>query len=401
MKLFVDEICRNFQVNSKIDGGFDFRQHLTRLQLVDCPFQHLTVKVEPDGFDVPVLLTAQQVPGAAQLQVQSRDSKTCAQFAEFANGGKPAAGNLGQRFIRRYQEIGVSTTVGPADSAAQLVELREPVAVGAIHDESVGKRNIETIFNNGGRNQNIEFVMHEFCHHLLELFLIHLTVGDANPRLGSQVLHEAGERVNRFDSVVDNVNLATALEFEIDGILNHNRLELDDHGLNRQAVTGRSFNDGHVAQSAERHVQRPRNRCCRHGHDIDLFLDVFQTLFMSDTKPLLLVDDHQSEIVELDVLRQQAVRTDDDIDLARFDITYDFPLLFGRDEAAQHRDGDRKGRESFFERFVVLVAKDRRGRQHRDLLAVADGFKGGAHGDFRFAITDITADEAIHRQRRF
>ena len=126
---------------------------------------------------------------------------------------------------------------------------------------------------------------------------------DAVARFGSQLLNEIGERVNRFDSIVNNVDLAAPLEFEIDRILNDNRLELDDHGLNRQAVTRRSFNDGHVPQSAKRHIERPWDRCCGHRHDIDLFLDVFQPLFMRDAKALLLVDDHQSEVMELNVLR--------------------------------------------------------------------------------------------------
>ena len=95
------------------------------------------------------------------------------------------------------------------------------------------------------------------------------------------------------------------------------------------------------------------------------------------------------------------MRTDNDVDLARFEITNNFLLLLGGDESAQHRDGDRKCSESFFECFVVLITKNRRGRQHRDLFAVTDGLEGCAHSDFRLAITDIAADQAIHRHRRF
>ena len=146
-------------------------------------------------------------------------------------------------------------------------------------------------------------MMHEFCHHLFELFLAHLTVGDTNARLRSQLLNEIGERVNGFDSVVNNVNLAAALELEIDRIFNHNGLEFDDDGLNRQPVTRGSFNDGHIPQTAQRHIERPRNRCRRHCHDIDLFFDLFQPLFMGNTKPLFFVDDHQTQIVKFNVLR--------------------------------------------------------------------------------------------------
>ena len=94
------------------------------------------------------------------------------------------------------------------------------------------------------------------------------------------------------------------------------------------------------------------------------------------------------------------MRADDNVDLARFEIANDFPLLFGGDEAAEHCDCDRESGKPLFERFVVLITQNRRGGQHRDLFAVADRLEGCAHGDFGLAITDITADEAIHRQRR-
>ena len=41
------------------------------------------------------------------------------------------------------------------------------------------------------------------------------------------------------------------------------------------------------------------------------------------------------------------------------------------------------------------------GRQHRDLLVVADGFECRAHGDFRLAVADVAAEQAVHGLRRF
>ena len=40
-------------------------------------------------------------------------------------------------------------------------------------------------------------------------------------------------------------------------------------------------------------------------------------------------------------------------------------------------------------------------RQHGDLAIVADGLEGRAHGDFRLAVADVAAEQAIHRRRRF
>ena len=83
-----------------------------------------------------VLLSAQQVTGASQLQIQSGNAEPGAQFAEFPDGRKPAAGDRRQRIIRRNQKIGVSTPIRSADPAAQLIELRKPESIRAIDDQA-------------------------------------------------------------------------------------------------------------------------------------------------------------------------------------------------------------------------------------------------------------------------
>src|ERR1041385_626241 len=94
------------------------------------------------------------------------------------------------------------------------------------------------------------------------------------------------------------------------------------------------------------------------------------------------------------------MRSDNEIELAGFEIADDSLLLFRSDEPAQHLDGHREGGKAFFEGFKVLIAKNRCRRQHRNLLSVANSLEGGAHGNLGFTVTDITANEAIHRQRR-
>src|SRR5215470_8067862 len=50
---------------------------------------------------------------------------------------------LGQRLLRREQEIGVGPLTAPADPAAQLMELGQPVDVGAVHDQRVGVGDVQ------------------------------------------------------------------------------------------------------------------------------------------------------------------------------------------------------------------------------------------------------------------
>ena len=68
----------------------------------------------------------------------------------------------------------------------------------------------------------------------------------------------------------------------------------------------------------------------------------FSRSLWRDAEALLFVDDDEAEIAELDVLREQAVRADDDVDLAVGDLLRDFLLLLSGAEAADHLDANRE-----------------------------------------------------------
>ena len=118
-------------------------------------------------------------------------------------------------------------------------------------------------------------------------------------------MNEIRQRVDRLHAVVDDINLAAALELKVDGILDNGGLELHHDGLNRQPVARRRLDNRHVAQAAERHVQSARNRRRSHRQDVDLFLDLFEPFLVSNAEPLFFVNNHQTEILKLDVLRQE------------------------------------------------------------------------------------------------
>ena len=94
-------------------------------------------------------------------------------------------------------------------------------------------------------------------------------------------------------------------------------VELDDVGLDRQAILRRRLDHRHVADADQRHVQRARNRRRRHRQHVDLLAHLLDALLVRDAEALLFVDDQQAEVLELHVLREQAVRADDDVEPAR------------------------------------------------------------------------------------
>ena len=124
---------------------------------------------------------------------------------------------------------------------------------------------------------------------------------------------------------------------------------------------------------------------------------LLQPLFVANAEALLFIDDEQAEVLKLQIFREQAMRADEDIDLARLDFLEDLFLLLRRAEARDHLDVDGKAGEALLEGLVVLEGEDGRRGEHRDLLVVLHGLEGGAHGDFGLAVANIAAEQAVHR----
>ena len=145
------------------------------------------VEVEADVGDVAGLLAAEQVAGAADLQVLHRDRHAAAEVGVLGQRREPLVGGLGERLLRRVEEVGVGPLAGSADAAAQLVELGEPEGVGALDDHRVGVGDVEAGLDDRGAHEHVEALLPEVDHHLLELVLAHLPVGGRDPRLGHEL----------------------------------------------------------------------------------------------------------------------------------------------------------------------------------------------------------------------
>ncbi len=138
-------------------------------------------------FDVAVLLAAEHVAGAAEFEVESGDAEAGAEFAEFFHGGEALAGDFGEGGFGRDEEIGVGALGGAADAAAELVELGETEAIGAIDEDGVGAGDVEAVFDDGGGDEDVGFVANEFEHHAFELFFAHLAVADDDASFGDEL----------------------------------------------------------------------------------------------------------------------------------------------------------------------------------------------------------------------
>ena len=118
---------------------------------------------------------------------------------------------------------------------------------------------------------------------------------------------------------------------------------------------------------------------------------------MLDAEALLLVDDHEAEVLDLHAGLQQAVRADDQVDRAVGEALEGLLGLLVGLEPRQRPDRHRELAEPLGERRVVLLHQQRRRHEQDDLLAVLDRLERRAYGDLGLAVADVTADQAVHR----
>ncbi len=190
-----------------------------------------------------------------------------------------------------------------AYAAAQLVELGKAEAVGAIDEDSVRAGDVQAVFDNRGGYEDVGFVADEFQHYSFQLFFTHLAVGNHDAGLRDELRHQRGERINGFDAVVDEIDLAVAGHFVFDCAADQLFAKGRHRGLNRQAVARGSFDQRHIAEADQRHVEGARNGGRGEGQRVYVLAHFFQALFVRHAEALFFVHDQQAEVLELYVLR--------------------------------------------------------------------------------------------------
>jgi hypothetical protein len=218
---------------------------------------------------------------------------------------------------------------------------------------------------------------------------------------GTSRCSSPADRENRFDAIVDEVDLPAARQLVANGTLDDRCVELDHVGLDRQPVLGRRFDHGHVADADERHVQGARDGRGGQRQYIHLLPHLLDAFLVGDAEPLFLVHDQQAEVLECHVLRQQPVGPDQDVELAFRHFVERLLDLLRRPEAADHVDCHGEARETLDQRLLVLKGQHRRRREHRHLLAVHDRLERGAHRHLGLAVADVAAEQAVHRRGGF
>ena len=215
-------------------------------------------------------------------------------------------------------------------------------------------------------------------------------------KLGDPVAH----LLDRLHAVVQEIDLALALELAIDRVADDALVVTADDRLDRQAIERRRLDRGHVFHAHEREIKRARDRRGGKREHIHELEELLELLFVQHAEALLFVDHDQAEIFEDDIAGNEPVRADDDIDAAVAQQLEHFALLGVRAETAEHFDRGPDNRASAAGSFEMLLREHSRRREHGDLFAFHDRLERRANRHLRFAEADVAADQPIHRARQ-
>ena len=320
----------------------------------------------------------------------SRSASTCSRFS-----APSVIDPLGGQ-----SEIGVGAGLGPADAAAELVKLGEPEAVRAVHDQGVRAGDVETALDDAGGQQHVILAVVESAHPFLDLGRAHLAVGGDRLHFGHLLGKPYLEVGQIGDSRRDEEALAAAIMLAQQRLANHDRVPRRDVGADREPVDRRGLDDAQIAQSRHRHLQRARDWRRGQRKHVDVGPERFQPFLVGDPEMLLLVDDHQTEPLEVNRLGQQRMGADDNVDLSVLDA---FAGLFGLGrghEARQPPDVDRETLQALDEVGVMLAREQSRRAHQSDLLTRHRHHERGAKRDLGLAEADVAAHQPVHRLAR-
>src|SRR5690606_38073627 len=156
-----------------------------------------------------------------------------------------------------------------------------------------------------------------------------------------------------------------------------------------------------IACPHEREMKGSRYRRSGQGQRIHISPHDLQFLFDRHTEFLFLIDNHESQILELDVFADQAMCTDNDIYLSFFEVLEGFLDLLGRLDTVDVIDICRHSFQPLGQGTVMLQGQDGRWYQNSDLFAIRHSLESGAYSHFCLAKTYISTDQPIHRVGAF
>jgi hypothetical protein len=267
------------------------------------------------------------------------------------------------------------------------VELGQAEPLGLLDDHDAGVGDVDPHLDNRGGDEHRELAVGEVGHHRVLLRRRHLAVDQAHarsdgalevdrPLLGRRQIADLALR----DQWADPEGLGAG-DRDVAQAADHlaHAVHGDGPGRDRRAAGRLLVDAADVEVAVHREFQRSRDRRGRHGQQVRALALGLQPLALGHAEAMLLVDHHQLEALESDVVLEEGVGADRHLHLSGGQRAQ----LLGPRRAlvapGEQDDADAVGAKRPGDGFVVLAGQDFRGR-HQGVLTAGRGHIGhGAH----------------------
>ena len=372
------------------------------------PLEEVAVRAQPHEAEIrePRLARAEQLAFAADLEIALGELEPVGRRHHRL---EPLDRALGQLLPRPRDEQAVRLLGAPADAAAQLVELREPEAVGLLDDHDRRVRDVDADLDHGRRDEDVELPRLEARHHRAAVARAQAPVqaADAVAAAARAVRSRSASASAARATFVPDSSMSGQTTYACRPSSRWRRSRVYASELRSsvtQAVTIGFRSAGGDASSLTSRSPKTVSASVR-GIGVAVrwrtcgLRPSTSALRCADAEAVLLVDDRDGEVVEVDLLLDQRVRPDDDVRVARGDQLPRGGVLARADRAREQRDADAERLAELVDREEVLLGERLRRRHQRPLAPGLDRAQERVQRDDRLPGADVALEQPLHRRR--
>ena len=302
-----------------------------------------------------------------------------------------------------------------ADPPAELVQLGDPVALGALDEHHRRVRDVDPDLDHRRRDEHVGAAGRERRHRLLLLARLHLPVQQHDAEVAAarscaaartprsrrapgapRTPRPAGRRRTPGGPASSSSRIRSYARAR-------SRLGRRDVGVDRPPPRRQVAQDGHVEVAVGGQRQRARDRRRRHVEHVRREVAgrlAVQRAALVDAEAVLLVDHGDGEPVELHRALDQRVRADEQLQLPARELAEQVGAAARGRRARQERRLQQLARHELLQRREVLLG-ERLGRRHqRRLGAVLDRAQHRVERDDGLAGADLPHQQPLHRPAR-
>ena len=299
-------------------------------------------------------------------------------------------------------------------------------ALAVLDDHDGGIGHVDAYLDHRGRDEHVDLATLEGIDDPILLPRRHATVKalDGKPRqrqaqvveLGRRIVQRHGDRhaalvvagntghvlqligrIARLHEWANHVGLLTLFVRLANGAIGEVTARLGEHACRHaSARDGPIADDARIQIAVDRKRQRTRDGRRRHNEQIGTRALGAQGVTLADAKPVLLIDDHERQMLECNVIRKDRVGAKEHVKLARFQLHMDALALCGRRGTRQKRPGHASLREQRAGLIGILARQHARGRHNAGLRATIGSHSQRAGGNGGLTGTDIAQQQAVH-----